>query len=73
MAKQEFTYGPDYKFTPEEMTYNGVKGATWTQRRLSPTGWMHEGRRFVRGSATRADVIDAFDLVVHHKLINVKQ
>jgi hypothetical protein len=72
MAKKEFTYGTDYKFTPEELTYNGVPGAVWIQRRLSPTGWMHMGKQFVRSSATRADVIYAFGLIVRPERINSK-
>jgi hypothetical protein len=72
MAKKEFTYGEDHKFTPEEATYNGVVGAIWTQRRLSPTGWMHMGKQFVKGSATRLDIVDEFGLVRRPGLINAK-
>lgn len=44
---------------------NGEAGQLWIERRrcADGSGWMHWGQRFVPGKrATRADVINAFDL-----------
>ena len=65
MALTTFDNGPTQRFeATARITYNGVAGIVWVERRLADGGWVHCGRRFAPLRASRRQIVeDTFDCV----------